>query len=159
MLIDEYLQRVCFCGVECPLHAILFLIQNQITRCSPHQSFTVRHVHYFSVCRPFPQVCPVKCPGSISQVFPNKPDKNNKSHPHHIPICTLNANVMLCILPHRLASPTLGSATHPHQCHSVCSVTRKSSSLWISEKHFTTPFSSFGPHLVAFKGQPCLYLI
>lgn len=47
LLIDEYLQHVCFCGVECPLHAILFLIQNRKTLCSPHESFTVRHMHYF----------------------------------------------------------------------------------------------------------------
>lgn len=58
-------------SVECPVHAILFLIQNKITQSSPHQSFTVRHVHYFSVCRPFPQACPVQTTGknfiSVSQ--------------------------------------------------------------------------------------------
>ncbi len=28
VLMDEYLQKVCFCGVERPLNAILYLIQN-----------------------------------------------------------------------------------------------------------------------------------
>lgn len=47
------------------------------------------------------------------------------------------------------STPTVLSHTHSSvprthtQCHSFCSVTHESSSLWISDKHFTTPFLLF----------------
>lgn len=46
--VDWWVFAVCV-FFWCPQHAILSLIQNTITQCSPHESFTVRHRHYF-VC-------------------------------------------------------------------------------------------------------------
>lgn len=158
VLIDEYLQHVCVVVLSvlyCTCSPISHTEQKK-TLCSSYKSFTVRHMHYFLCGHVFCCVdlfqglhsAAVQTTGK--QVFPNKPDKNYKSF-YHTAKCILNANVILYIPPHCLVSPTLSCTTHPHQCHSFCSVTHKSSSLCGSQTStlkllfllFSPPFCCF----------------
>ena len=153
VLIDEY---VCFCVlcVSSKCNPISHPKQNHIvfaTWIFHSKAYALFSLHSHPLpCRPFSRFTYCRCANNkeaFHKWFPINMTKTiNLSTSPHIAICILNANVTLYILPHCLVTPTLANNTYPHQCHSFCSVTHKSSSLWISETHFTTPFPSFFPH-------------